>query len=72
MSDHTDKEDYITAGEDAESEASQQDSEALAVEPTMPARVKDVLPGIIHLLPVAARPFFPGRRASAAGPCKRE
>ncbi len=61
MSDHTDQEDYLAAGEDAESEASRQDSEASAVEPTMPARVKDVLPGIIHLLPVAARPFFPGQ-----------
>ncbi|MDJ0806965.1 MAG: endopeptidase La [Gammaproteobacteria bacterium] len=26
-----------------------------------PARTSDVMPGVIHLLPVAARPFFPGQ-----------
>lgn len=25
------------------------------------ARADDVLPKVIHILPVAARPFFPGR-----------
>ncbi len=61
MSDHADQEDYLTASEDVGIDASDQDVEAPAAEPTMPARVKDVLPGIIHLLPVAARPFFPGQ-----------
>ena len=26
-----------------------------------PARTSDVMPGVIHLLPVGARPFFPGQ-----------
>jgi ATP-dependent Lon protease len=30
-------------------------------EGAIPARASDILPGVIHLLPVAARPFFPGQ-----------
>ena len=32
-----------------------------ATESGMPARANEILPGMIHLLPVAARPFFPGQ-----------
>ena len=46
---------------DGEQDALHQEFEASLQEPAMPARVKDVLPGLIHLLPVAARPFFPGQ-----------
>ena len=35
--------------------------EAELVQDNMPARPGEVMPGIIHLLPVAARPFFPGQ-----------
>jgi ATP-dependent Lon protease len=31
------------------------------LEGAVPARASDILPGVIHLLPVAARPFFPGQ-----------
>ena len=36
-------------------------AEAELVNENVPARPGEVLPGIIHLLPVAARPFFPGQ-----------
>ena len=35
--------------------------EAELVNDNVPARPGEVMPGIIHLLPVAARPFFPGQ-----------
>jgi len=60
--------DYLDQQEESLSEMGDQDeqgmgteSEASPTEASIPARVKDVLPGIIHLLPVAARPFFPGQ-----------
>jgi len=31
------------------------------VDAAVPARANDILPAVIHLLPVAARPFFPGQ-----------
>jgi len=37
-----------------------QTPEGAVIEHT-PARLSDVMPGVIHLLPVAARPFFPGQ-----------
>ncbi|MCO5762910.1 MAG: endopeptidase La [Chromatiaceae bacterium] len=59
MNDHEDRQDSINP--DAEAPTTPEEQEAIRVESNMPARVKDVLPGIIHLLPVAARPFFPGQ-----------
>lgn len=60
--------DYLDQQEESQSNMGDQDeqgkrteSEASPTEASIPARVKDVLPGIIHLLPVAARPFFPGQ-----------
>lgn len=32
----------------------------IVVPAATPARANEVLPSIIHLLPVASRPFFPG------------
>jgi ATP-dependent Lon protease len=35
--------------------------EAQSADSAVPARASEILPGVIHLLPVAARPFFPGQ-----------
>ncbi|HPB76460.1 MAG TPA: LON peptidase substrate-binding domain-containing protein, partial [Chromatiaceae bacterium] len=61
MNDDDDQPDTIHPEATADKEVTDQPREEIVVEPAMPARVKDVLPGIIHLLPVAARPFFPGQ-----------
>ena len=37
------------------------DDSTETIDAAIPARANDILPGIIHLLPVAARPFFPGQ-----------
>ncbi len=61
MNDLEDQPETINPEALADADATEQQPEEIRVEPAMPARVKDVLPGIIHLLPVAARPFFPGQ-----------
>lgn len=61
MNDLEDQPDTINPEASADRAATDQQQEEIRVEPAMPARLKDVLPGIIHLLPVAARPFFPGQ-----------
>lgn len=43
------------------SDDSAMDTEVETPQGKVPSRAKDVLPGIIHLLPVASRPFFPGQ-----------
>ena len=43
------------------SESQDEQAEVETVESVFPARANEVLPGVIHLLPVAARPFFPGQ-----------
>jgi ATP-dependent Lon protease len=43
------------------SEIQDQEAEIEIAESHPPARTGDVLPGLIHLLPVASRPFFPGQ-----------
>lgn len=43
------------------SDTQNEQAEVEVAEASPPARANEVLPGLIHLLPVAARPFFPGQ-----------